>query len=99
MCWILVLLCSSKDPLAFDNHLAEDDKIVCFTLVVFLLSCDSVLCVSLGYHGLVGTCADLESFAREGPTGTSFFLLFLMRGKRIPIALKGVIFSPPAKCL
>ena len=35
----LVLLCSSQCPFQFCNHLAEEERAGCFTLIVFLLSC------------------------------------------------------------
>ena len=47
------------------------------------------------YHAKVGkACADPESFARGGPTLTTFFfVLFFVRGERIQIELKAGIHS------
>ena len=37
----------------FGNHLAEEEKVECFTLIVFLVSCDCLRSVALP-HGAMG---------------------------------------------
>ena len=51
------------------------------------------------YLQTINTCTDPESFAREGPTLTSFFLnsFFLMRGERIQMSLKEGHHRPTSK--
>ena len=51
--WVAVLICDSYWPLWFCNHLAEKQRVCCFTLIVFLLLCSCLRCVSLS-HGTKG---------------------------------------------
>ena len=39
LCLVLVLLCITYCPFKFCNHLDEEDRAGCFTVIVFLMSC------------------------------------------------------------
>ena len=58
---VLVLLCSTWCPLQFCNQLDVEERAGCFTLVVFLVSCDCYYSVALprvpvGWVGLKCDC-------------------------------------------
>ena len=50
LCLVLVLLFRTQCPFCFCNHLDEEERAGCFTLIVFPLSCD---CVRLLYFLII----------------------------------------------
>ena len=49
---VVVLLCITKCPFKFFNHIDEEERAGCFTLIVFLLSCDCTRSVTLPYSAV-----------------------------------------------
>ena len=56
MCLVLVLLFGTLCPSSFATILMGEKRAVCFALIVFLMSCDSLCSVALS-HGVMGWSA------------------------------------------
>ena len=49
---VLILLCSTKCSFLFCNHFAEEERAGCFTLIVFLMSCDIKCSIALPHSAM-----------------------------------------------
>ena len=53
LCLVIVLLCITWCLFCFCNHINEEERAGCFTLIIFLVSCDCYCFVALS-HGAMG---------------------------------------------